>query len=47
MEAVRGQKHPSDAKHGKKVDLLKKVLIKVSQQPQKTTSVAGPIRFEL
>jgi hypothetical protein len=24
MEAVRGQKHPSEAKNGKRVDLLKK-----------------------
>ena len=36
MEAVRGQKHPSEAKNGmKELMYWKKCLIKVFQQPQK------------
>ena len=36
MEAVRGQKHPSEAKNGMKESIYwKKLLIKVVQQPQK------------
>ena len=36
MKAVRGQKHPSEAKNGmKELIYWKKYLIKVSQQPQK------------
>ena len=36
MEAVRGQKHPSEAKNGmKELIYWKKYLIKVSQQPHK------------
>ena len=39
MEAVRGQKHSSEAKNGKKELIYwKKYLIKVSQQPQKPLS---------
>ena len=46
MEAVRGQKHSSEAKIGmKELIYQKKYLIKISQQPQKPP--AGPIRFEL
>ena len=50
MEAVRGQKHPSEAKNiMKELIYWKKYLMKVSQQPQKPLSgpLAGPIRFEL
>jgi hypothetical protein len=37
MEAVRGPKHPSEAKYSmKKLIYYRKYLIKVSQQPQKT-----------
>ena len=37
MEAVRGQKHSSEAKNGmKELIYWKKYLMKVSQQPQKT-----------
>ena len=36
MEVARGQKHPSEAKNGKKESIYwKKSLIKVAQQPQK------------
>ena len=36
MEAVRGQKHPSEAKNGMKESIYwKKFKIKVAQQPQK------------
>ena len=44
MEAVRGQKHPSEAKHGMK-ELIhwKHCLIKVSQQPQKPSSGSNQI----
>jgi hypothetical protein len=39
MEAVGGQKHPSEAKNGmKELIYRKKYLIKVSQQPQKPLS---------
>ena len=39
MEAVRGQKHPSEAKNGKKELIYwKKYLIIVFQQPQKSLS---------
>ena len=37
MEAVRGQKHPSEAKNGMKESIYwKKLLMKVAQQPQKS-----------
>ena len=39
MEAVRGQKHPLEAKKGKEELIYqKKYLMKVSQQPQKPLS---------
>ena len=44
MEAVRGQKHPSEAKKGiKELIYKKKYLIKVSQQPQKPHSKSNQI----
>ena len=44
MEAVGGQKHPSEAKKDmKRVDLSKKYLIKVSQQPQKPLNGSNQI----
>ena len=44
MEAVRGQKHPSEAKKGmKELIYQKKYLIKVSQQPQKPFSGSNQI----
>ena len=44
MEAVRGQKHPSDAKNDmKELIYWKKYLIKVSQQPQKPSSESNQI----
>ena len=44
MEAVRGQKHPSEAKKGmKELIYQKKYLIKVSQQPQKPLSGSNQI----
>ena len=46
LEAVRGQKDPSEAKNGmEELMYWRKYLVKVSQQPQKP--LAGPIRFEL
>jgi hypothetical protein len=44
MEAVRGQKHPSEAKDVmKELIYQKKYLIKVSQQPQKPLSGSNQI----
>ena len=44
MEAVRGQKHRWEAKKGmKRVDLSKKYLTEVSQQPQKPLSGSNQI----
>ena len=44
MDAVEGQKHPSEAKNGMK-ELIhwKKYLIEVSQQPKKTLSWSNQI----
>ena len=44
MEAVRGQKHPLETKHGmKELIYCKKYLIKVFQQPQKPLSRSNHI----
>ena len=44
MEAVRGQKHPSEAKKGmKELIYQKKYLIKVSQQPKESLSGSNQI----
>ena len=44
MEAVRGQKHPSDVENGMKESIYwKKCLMKVSQQPQKPTDGSNQI----
>ena len=44
MEAVRGQKHPSEAKNiMKELIYRKKYLMKVSQQPQKPLSGSNQI----
>jgi hypothetical protein len=45
-KAVRGQKHPSEAKNGMKESIYwKKFLMKVAQQPQ--NPLTDQIRFEL
>ena len=44
MEAVRGQKHPSEAKNiMKELIYWKKCLMKVAQQPQKPLSGSNQI----
>ena len=44
MEAIRGQKHPSEVKNVmKELIYWKKYLIKVSQQPQKPLSRSNQI----
>ena len=44
MKAVRGQKHPSEAENGtKELIYLKKILVKVTQQPQKPPYVSNKI----
>jgi hypothetical protein len=44
MEAVRGQKYPSEARKGmKELIYPKKYLIKVSQQPQKSLNRSNQI----
>ena len=44
MEAVRGQKHPSEAKKGmEELIYQKKYLLKVSQQPQKPLNGSNQI----
>ena len=44
MEAVRGQKHPSEAKIGmRELIYWKKLLIEVSQQPQKPLNGSNQI----
>ena len=44
MEAVRGQKHPFEVKNGMKESIyLKKCLMKVAQQPQKSPDRSNQI----